>query len=465
MKSTKYILSALLLSGMVLASCSDNVEDTSIITPTEMTEASLKDGETVDILLHRKYVATFAHPVKVAAASKITLNGKPVEGVTTDVCTLTIPLKLEPSTDYTLSIGAGALQRFREENEAVAPYDVHFKTQAAPVVAEGLINPNASANARKVYSLLRSLYGKNTLSGAMGTENWKTDYYDYVTGIAGKAPAVIGFDYIHLADSPADWIDYGDITPVKNAWEAGAIPAITWHWSVPRTNKKGSKRDFNISKFSPAESLKPGTWENEYLVADIAKLAGYMKLLADQDIPVIFRPFHEAAGDYANGPWFWWGADGTEVTKQLWDYLYNELTNVHHLNNIIWEWTVQTSDGGSLASVETMKNAYVGNDKCDLVGVDLYNDNDLFSDFDCWYAVRNVVDGKKMVALSECGKLPDVSSAIARGDSWLYFMQWYEKNGETNKYEVINYSAPEIWKQVTDMPETLGRDDLKKLLK
>lgn len=54
----------------------------------------------------------------------------------------------------------------------------------------------------------------------MGEVAWSTTFSDMVAEAAGKYPAIVGFDYIHLASSPADWIDYGDITPVKEAWDA-----------------------------------------------------------------------------------------------------------------------------------------------------------------------------------------------------------------------------------------------------
>lgn len=56
----------------------------------------------------------------------------------------------------------------------------------------------------------------------------------------------------------------------------------------------------------------------------------------------------EAAGntyDFAGGgAWFWWGAQGAEVYKQLWRFMYDRLVNYHKLNNLIWVWTSQVGD-------------------------------------------------------------------------------------------------------------------------
>ena len=46
----------------------------------------------------------------------------------------------------------------------------------------------------------------------MGEVAWGTAFCDLIKNNSGKFPAIVGFDYIHLASSPSNWIDYGDIT-------------------------------------------------------------------------------------------------------------------------------------------------------------------------------------------------------------------------------------------------------------
>ena len=58
----------------------------------------------------------------------------------------------------------------------------------------------------------------------------------------------------------------------------------------------------------------------------LEKIAGYLKLLQEAGIPVIWRPLHEAAGNtytYNTGAWFWWGADGAQAYKDLWIYVFS----------------------------------------------------------------------------------------------------------------------------------------------
>ena len=116
----------------------------------------------------------------------------------------------------------------------------------------------------------------------MGEVAWSTQFTDLIHSATGEYPAIIGFDYIHLASSPADWINYGDITPVKNAWEAGSIPTITWHWNVPKSQDDPSLGyDASSDAFNAANVLIDGTWENTVATADVEKVAGYLKLLQD----------------------------------------------------------------------------------------------------------------------------------------------------------------------------------------
>lgn len=467
----KFIRNILPLAVMALslAACDDNDPGSeAVITPMEKPACELADGSTVDILLQKSIELDFNHPITVADASGITLNGVPVKEYKVDVCKLTVPLRLEGATDYKFRIAPGALVRWGHSDQIVPEYNLSFSTRPIPVLDRKIVNPNITPEARKVFDMLADNYGKRCLTGCMGSEAWTTVYYDLVTEAGGAAPAIIGFDYMHLNASPCNWIDYNDITPVKEAWEAGAIPALMWHWNVPRTNKKGAKYDTAPSKFMPSNIFIPGSWEHDIAMADIEELAGYLKHIQDAGIPVLFRPFHEAAGDFGyNNPWFWWGAEGVEVTKQLWDMLYDKLTNEYGLNNILWVWTMQTRYNGALSPGQYMLESYPGDDKVDIVGVDLYpSENKLYSDFETWYAVREVLEGKKMIALSETGPLPDLDLVFDKGETWSFFMQWYDiLEGSNNDFGFHKYSTPEDWQKTLASPYALNRDELKNLLK
>lgn len=374
---------------------------------------------------------------------------------------LIVDISLIPGSTYTVTVSANSVVGLTSKKYA-PEFKLSFSTEKGPDLSEkvvkSLINPNASAEAKRLYSLLLENYGKRQFSGAMGEVAWGTSFCDYIDKTAGKYPAIVGFDYIHLKSSPANWIDYGDISPVKKIWDAGSIPAMTWHWNVP-TSENGSNVSFNAKadEFKASNVLVEGTWENKVAEADVKKLAGYMKLLQDAGIPLLWRPFHEAAGDYKWGAWFWWGNSGVDITKKLWIWLHDKLTNEYGINNLIWVWTVQTKDAGLPASISKMTEAYPGDDEVDIIGTDIYPDKTMTDQTNQFRMLYDLVEGRKIVALTECGNLVDVDSAFANGALWSFFMGWYDlKDGI---YGFHQWNVDYEWKIVLNNPLVLSRGD------
>ena len=107
---------------------------------------------------------------------------------------------------------------------------------------------------------------------------------------------------------------------------------------------------------------------------DIRAIATQLKRLKDAGVPVLWRPLHEAPGK-----WFWWGAHGSEVAKQLWYLIRWVCINEYNLDNLIWVWA---ADNGST----DFPNWYPGNDFVDIVGFDNYPWRDGHEDhynYDC----------------------------------------------------------------------------------
>jgi mannan endo-1,4-beta-mannosidase len=84
-----------------------------------------------------------------------------------------------------------------------------------------------------------------------------------------------------------------------------------------------------------------------------------LKKLQDNGVPVLFRPLHEA-----EGKWFWWGAKGPEPAKKLYKIVFDRLTRVHKLQNLIWVWN------------SVAKDWYPGNSYVDVVSADTYAQGD-----------------------------------------------------------------------------------------
>ena len=69
--------------------------------------------------------------------------------------------------------------------------------------------------AKNLYAYFLDQYGKKTISSVMANVNWNNTCAENVYKLTGKYPAMNCYDFIHICFSPANWIDYTDITPAK----------------------------------------------------------------------------------------------------------------------------------------------------------------------------------------------------------------------------------------------------------
>ena len=387
--------------------------------------------------------------------------------------------ELSAGETYTLTFPIGSIVSYGDEVKYTKAVSVTFTMKEAVVqptehygisnVCTSLSNPKAGDAAVRLYNYLLDCYGTKTISGAMGGTAWETTYTDYINQLTGEYPAVVGFDYLHnnWVRSPYWGPDYSDITPVKKAWEAHNIIQIGWHWNAPvsRAVAEGSTISdgdfsYNTKAYSIAEALKDGTWQNADLKRQLAQIGGYLQLLRDAGIPVLWRPLHEAAGDYTWGAWFWWGYGGAEYCKQLWQYMYDLFTDEYGLDNLIWVWTVQTGKAGKLASVDDLSKWYPGDEYVDIVGADLYEAKNT-TQSERFKLVNDSVEGKKMVALSEFGNLLDIDGYFEEGAPWLYFLNWnnYVNNQPVLYADSWNNTADD-WKKALGNSHTVTRKDV-----
>lgn len=443
-------------------------------------------------------------------------------------------------------------------NQMPAPaVSVQFST----VALDKTLVAATSAKAVKLYNYLLDNFETKTLSAMMADVAWNTEMSEKVYGWTGKYPAINCFDYVHLPASVAgaDWINYGDITPVKDWPDKGGIVAAMWHWNVPKKvvgeasstqiwkgetvmpgdwsgnvqmtddaakavfadaqvgqvirvavkdvaeGAQGSFKNsgwseiasgtdyFDISgdytllitedilkslqeggliigghdytavavylesngtaldpnkdyafykadtEFDAANATVEGTWENKVFTEDLKNTAAYLKLLRDADIPILWRPFHEAAGG-----WFWWGKDAVSF-KSLWIAMFNYF-KAEGLDNLIWVWTTEGND----------TDWYPGDQYVDIVGRDIYNKETA----DCVSEYTSIAGnyGNKIVSLSECGTVGLISEQWASGARWSWFMPWYDGTNEDGSPVV--HADEAWWKDAMNQEFVVSRDEL-----
>jgi mannan endo-1,4-beta-mannosidase len=303
----------------------------------------------------------------------------------------------------------------------------------------GLVTPNPSAAAIKLYQFLKDNYGRKILSGVMTLNSF--DETDWLKQNTGKEPAIIGLDFMHC-NRGYGW--YDNQTPVRDAkayWAKNGIPVLVWHWRDPlRTTEEfySNKTTFDVSKIDNPQSA-----EYKAMLADIDYVSGLLKELQAANVPVIWRPLHEAAGG-----WFWWGAKGAAPCKKLYQLMYDRMVNYHKLNNLIWVWTHEPND----------EAWYPGDDYVDIVGRDIYKQGDHGSQSAEFNAMNALYGSKKMITLSECGSIPDVDNLSKDAAAWSWFMPWY---GDYTRNSTNN--SLELWKKMFSSSYVITLDEMPSL--
>ena len=294
------------------------------------------------------------------------------------------------------------------------------------------VSENAQTNEKtmEVWNYLRSVYGKQviTCQQMMGNECYEDLVFYNATN---DLTAMKGYDFIFCTGSyhSDDMIDEA----IEWSKESGGLCAFTWHWNVPKDidNPEGGYAFYTseITNFSQVNAVTPGTKEYETVIHDIDLIATKIQRMESEGVTILFRPLHEASG-----AWFWWGLQGrdsatNEVFQKLWYMIYDRLENYHKLTNIIWVWN------GQNPHTAIHPNAF------DIEGIDRYYDQEHISaealstyyekcygelaGYDKYCAeLAGMESTGKMMALTECGYIPDPEGIKAANTMWLYYMVW-----------------------------------------
>lgn len=283
-----------------------------------------------------------------------------------------------------------------------------------------LVNENASKNTKRLMRYLADQYGKATISGQYhydaGVDSLE---FSEIYALTGKYPAIMGFDFMDYSPSRVEYGAQTKQTEYAVQWsDMGGIVSIVWHWNAPKdlldTQEQPWWRGFytEATTFDLDAALSDrDSLGYELILRDIDAIAEQLKILAAEDIPVLWRPLHEASGG-----WFWWGAYGEENYKILWKLMYERLTQTHGMNNLIWVYNGQHADW------------YPGNDYVDIIGEDVYTrPRDTESQYALFEQALQYSDANKIIALSEIGVLPSVDLMYTDNACWSFFITW---NGE-----------------------------------
>ena len=308
-----------------------------------------------------------------------------------------------------------------------------FNSGQQTALSETLVNPNADATAKKVYTYLKSVWGSKMLSGQQDlTWNDSVDMYQRVINDTNKAPAIMGYDFMNYAYSGGSGQQQTEEAIVH--WDRGGLVTFAWHWRVgSEVEFYSEKTDFEIPILNG--ELNTSSADFTALVDDIDDIAAELQTLEDAGVTVLWRPLHEAAGG-----WFWWGRTRTDgvpagyAQALLWQYMYDRMTNHHGLNNLIWVW-----NGQSLSW-------YPGNDYVDIVSHDIYAEAKNYgSQIGTYNIAKAYPTESKLVALSENSNIPDPDAMEADGAWWLYFVVWNDSTSTEGVTDSNNFWTGEYF--------------------
>lgn len=280
------------------------------------------------------------------------------------------------------------------------------------------VNPNASERAQKLLNYLSITAGKAIITG-QHTQTNPMEEIDYIREKTGKEPLLRGFEM--LAYSPN--INYADATEpcltevyenrgtmetaLNWAKETDGIVTLTFHWFSPLGGHDKSFYAKNTD-FDAKQILVEGTPERAAFYQDLDVIAAELQKFRDADIPILWRPFHEADGE-----WFWWGAKGAVVAMKLYRLMFDYFVNAKELDNLLWVWNCPIAE------------AYPGDDFVDIISVDIYLQKYEKTDYREQYdQLVQATSRNKTAALGEVGYLPDIELLAQSHTPWAYFMTW-----------------------------------------
>lgn len=283
------------------------------------------------------------------------------------------------------------------------------------------VNHHVTPEAEYLLAYLYGLQGKAILSGQHEYLEAPSQFVPYIYGQTGKYPKVKGVEFGAINGQTDETTDSQRDNVVNYCiqWhQQGGIITATYHATFPgmANTWENVQADCTPEQFEPI--ITPGTALYDALIEDIDQVAEHLKVLRDAGVPVLWRPYHEM-----NGTWFWWG--GQPKYKELWEIMYDRYVNYHGLNNLLWVWSPNANNQWS----DKAKNYYVGHDRVDALGMDIYD-----NDFSPYYHQELLRIGEgKIIAITENGQNPDPTKLRLKQSMYSWFLTWGSYAWDTSR--------------------------------
>jgi mannan endo-1,4-beta-mannosidase len=299
------------------------------------------------------------------------------------------------------------------------------------------VTPNASPEVRALLQILNDLSGRFTLTGQHNFPNTRSRNSEFAAKYIGKTPAIFASDFGFAKPGDTDsYLARPDIVQEAiRQHQRGSLVNLCWHAVPPTADEPVTFRPLPGSdprKLASVQGqltdeqfkdvLTPGTVLYQHWCAQVDAIAVFLQQLQDAHVPVLWRPYHEM-----NGNWFWWGGrTGEYSTIALYRQLFDRLVNHHHLNNLIWVWSVDRPGENAKHHAEF----FPGIEYVDILALDVYGSDFAQTYYDSLVALAQ----GKPVALDEVGNPPPLE-ILQKQPLWVYYGIWTGMVRNTSKQQ------------------------------
>ncbi|KAK6591347.1 glycosyl hydrolase family 26 [Botrytis cinerea] len=292
---------------------------------------------------------------------------------------------------------------------------VYISPSAAPAkhqVTSKLSTPNPLPITQALFNKLLSNYG----NGSIFSGQSEAAEIAWLEENVGKTPAIIGLDFMDYSPSRVEHgtssheVEDGIAFSNRNG-----IVAFQWHWNAPSHLIDSAAEPWYSGFYTAATTFNlttvlanPSSEDYALLIRDLDTIAALLLRLQAADVPILWRPLHEAEGG-----WFWWGAQGPEACVALYRLMFDRYT-----------------------LVPPRRGRYI----VDILGYDSY---------------PPAGDHGAMVTLPEVGNIPDPDQLELYHADWSYFVTWNGAYINTDEFNSLDFK-----KKVFNDPSVINLSDL-----
>lgn len=304
------------------------------------------------------------------------------------------------------------------------------------------VSPEPTHEARRLLGLLYAITGHGIFTGQHNQPVHGSSWSEEVHKITGSYPALWGQEFGFSPTDTLDGINFRDrnIEQAIDWHKRGSVICFTWHAVSPLEDEPvdfqgGIIKD--ISQQDWEEMLTPGSRLNARWCAQVDVIAALLKRLQAENVPVLWRPYHEM-----NGTWFWWGGN-IEGFKRLWRMMFEYLTFHHGLRNLVWVYNPNAAYGNNGA----IEDYYPGHDVVDVLALDTYDNH---FELEHYTSLLELAAGKP-IGWGEVGNVPSAELICAQ-PNWTWFMVW--------SAHLTSHNSPELVQKTYGSDEAITLKDL-----